>query len=41
MQAAEHHKDLNKMQEKLEKAYGKISIDTKDGSYKPIEEELK
>ena len=39
VQAAEHQRDLNKLQEKLEKVYGKISIDIKDGSYKPIEEE--
>ena len=38
-QAAEHQRDLNKLQEKLEKAYGKVQIDINDGSFKPIEEE--
>ena len=38
-QAAEHQKDLNKMQTKLEKAYGKVQVDINDGSFKPIEEE--
>ena len=39
-QAAEHQRDLNKLQDKLEKTYGKISIDINDGSFKPIEEEV-
>jgi hypothetical protein len=30
---------LNKLQEKLEKAYGKVQVDINDGSFKPIEEE--
>jgi uncharacterized protein YecA (UPF0149 family) len=38
-QAAEHQRDLNKLQEKLEKAYGKVQVDINDGSFKPIEEE--
>jgi len=38
-QAAEHQRDLNKLQDKLEKAYGKIQIDINNGSFKPIEEE--
>jgi predicted metal-dependent hydrolase len=38
-QAAEHQRDLNKLQDKLEKAYGKVQIDINDGSFKPIEEE--
>ena len=38
-QAAEHQRDLNKLQDKLEKTYGKIQIDINDGSFKPIEEE--
>ena len=38
-QAAEYQRDLNKLQEKLEKAYGKVQIDINDGSFKPIEEE--
>ena len=39
MQAAEHQRDLSKLQEKLKKVYGEISIDINDGSFKPIEEE--
>ena len=38
-QAAEHQRDLSKLQEKLKKVYGEISIDINDGSFKPIEEE--
>lgn len=38
-QAAEHQRDLNKLQDKLEKTYGKIQIDINNGSFKPIEEE--
>ena len=38
-QAAEHQRDLNKLQEKLEKSYGKVQVDINDGSFKPIEEE--
>jgi predicted nucleic acid-binding Zn-ribbon protein len=38
-QAAEHQRDLNKLQDKLEKTYGKIQIDINNGSFKSIEEE--
>ena len=38
-QALEHQRDLTKLQEKLEKAYGRVQIDINDGSFKRTEEE--
>jgi hypothetical protein len=36
--AGDVQSDLNKLQVKLEKAYGKVQVNIKDGTFEPIEE---
>ena len=36
--ASDVQSDLNKLQVKLEKAYGKVQVNIKDGTFEPIEE---